>query len=170
MPDPLIQKLESVLDRQDQARDDLAASQAPMGRYSQPKLDVLVAAVNKMLALIGANIQVQPQQSSINKAIPLSVDLVKALLLIKNMIADYNYEGNEIRSYEVAQAKTDEDLAIITRVINSLLSDRDFKKWLLAEREEPEGMETKPEDETVEAPGQKITSSPVKNVDLLALK
>jgi hypothetical protein len=82
------------------------------------------------------------------------------------MIADYNSESDEpLRDIDIVTAKTDVDLTMLTRAINELLASRTFKRFLKAERAEPE-MHMALEDE-VEATGQ--VAKPT-NIDLMLLK
>ncbi len=167
-PSEIAQKLSTVLDEQDAKRDELVSSQAPTGRFTEPRLKALVQSVNKALALVGAPDVVADVKITPGVPTQLPVDLVKGLGLIKNMIEDCNSEDMyaPLRSFEIVTAKTDADLAIITRAINEILASREFKKFLQAERAEPE-VGIAPEDEVVEAPGQ--VAKPT-NIDLMLLK
>jgi len=162
----LMQKIASVLDKQDVARDQLVESSAPSGRYSKMRLDLITDAVNSVLALIGAPYVVEkPVITDPSRPFTLPVDLVKGLTLIKNMLMDYNEEAMEtIPEFEIVGLKSDADLALALRSIKTMIASKAFNKWLKAER--AEGEVVAPE-APIEEP-QSTTQS--NNIDLMLLK
>ena len=134
------EKLKSVLDAQDTARDALVSSQAPVGRFSKPRMDATAKVVMKALGLIKAPHTIEPPQAGPNnKPFPLPVDLVKGLTIVKSMIDKYNESNPDmpLKSFEISGMTSDADLALVGMAIDGLLKSRDFKDFL--KEQAPEG-------------------------------
>jgi hypothetical protein len=144
------EKLMSVLDAQDTARDQMYAEQAPVGRFSAPRINALCKEVNKVLKLIKAPYEAEQIEGPLKDKTPLPPGLMKGLTLVKSMIEDYNEEADApLKSFEITQLTDDAALALAGVAITELLRSPDFKAFLKENAPEEEGVEVEVK---VEAP------------------
>ena len=135
------EKLKSVLDAQDTARDALIAGQAPVGRFSKPRMDATAKIVMKALGLVKSPHTIEPSEAGPgNKPFPLPVDLVKGLTVVKAMIDKYNETNPDmpLKSFEITGMASDADLALVGMAIEGLLKSREFKDFLKEQAPESE--------------------------------
>jgi len=134
------EKLKSVLDAQDTARDAIIAGQSPVGRFSKPRMDGVGRLLTKVLGLIKSPQVIQPSEvATSGKPFPLPVDLVKGLTVVKSMIDKYNELNQDmpLKSFEITGMTSDADLALVGMAIEELLKSREFKDFL--KQNAPEG-------------------------------
>ena len=125
------EKLKAVLDAQDTARDQMYAEQAPVGRFSAPRINALCKEVNKVLKLIKAPYEAEQIEGPLKDKTPLPPGLMKGLTLVKSMIEEYNKEADApLKSFEITQLTDDAALALAGVAITELLRSADFKAFL----------------------------------------
>jgi len=168
------EKLKSVLDAQDTARDALIAGQSPLGRFSKPRMDGVGKLVTKVLQLIKAPHSIAPSETGpVGKPFPLPVDLVKGLTIVKSMIDKYNEMNPDmpLKSFEITGMTSDADLALVGMAVEELLKSREFKDFLKENAPESE-MEVEMSFGKEEAPGMGMekmgSSSPEMELSMLS--
>lgn len=127
----LDKKLSAVLDEQDDVRDQLFESQAPVGRFGAIRLRATCNYINEILSLIGAPYKCEaPTKDLMNE--PLPIDMVKGLILIKQMLHEFNeaFPRDAIKEFDVTSLKDDAGLAVAGMAMDALLKSRAFESFL----------------------------------------
>lgn len=99
----------------------------PVGTWTMPRLNAVLASLNKFLALIEA----EPISGDLTpgKGVPLNDELFAGLLAFKTIAEAFGeYDIGEIIKYS-----SDADLAQASAVIAQAMADREFKRFLLEE-------------------------------------
>lgn len=108
------------------------AATTPEGKWSGKRLNAAANIINKFAGLVGAEIAVEPNFEDTKG--PMPAELVRGLLGISSAldayVVSYPEEAAGIELYDVPSLVSDRDLAMATATIETIISSKEFQRWM----------------------------------------
>tara|TARA_R100001463_G_scaffold4434_6_gene16642 strand:+ start:5285 stop:5854 length:570 start_codon:yes stop_codon:yes gene_type:complete len=163
-------EVEPTITAEVDAVDAAVQGMTPTGDYSAARLNAASKVINKMFEMVGIDtVSIDPSYGDV-KGGPLPDAIVRAFAGIKDALtaffAAFPEEAMEV--YEVSSIVTDADLAMATAVLDQLMKNKAFQRFLREEEPTVSIVADEEVTETVEEPsGEEVEEVQSEEVDIL---
>ena len=115
--------------------DDAVAAMTPTGRYTGKRLNAASVVINKLFKLVGIeDVEMDPSYTDVEG--PLPVAIVKAFAGIREALDAFFAafpEEQDGEMYDVSALVTDADIAMVTAMLDQLMKNKVFQRFLREE-------------------------------------
>jgi hypothetical protein len=108
-------------------QDEYLSGASPKGKFSAQKVNALLGALDKVVALFGGEVAPTPRVKDTIKSFPPEV--VAKLFAVMEALKDFDGEG-DYEMPEPSSLATDDDLVVVMMVLDKLFKDKKFRKFL----------------------------------------